>query len=124
MVFLIDTNVIIRFLTGDNEEFFEKSINIFRDLERGKIEVELLPSILAEVYFVMIKVYRVNRVELIKDLKKIVTLKGVKTDRGLLIETLNILEKRNIDFVDALICAKSKIGNYKILSFDEDLKRC
>ena len=75
MVFLIDTNVIIRFLTGDNEEFFEKSINIFRDLERGKIEVELLPSILAEVYFVMIKVYRVNRVELIKDLKKITQIK-------------------------------------------------
>ena len=31
------------------------------------------------------------------------------------------MENKNIDFVDALICAKSKLENYKKLSFDKDL---
>ncbi|WP_276607318.1 PIN domain-containing protein [Campylobacter helveticus] len=42
----------------------------------------------------------------------------------MLIEALNIIEHKNIDFVDALICAKCKLQNYKKLSFDKDLNGC
>ncbi|MCR2064406.1 PIN domain-containing protein [Campylobacter helveticus] len=41
-------------------------------------------------------------------------------------ENLKSLQKEleNIDFVDALICAKCKLQNYKKLSFDKDLNGC
>jgi len=46
-------------------------------------------------------------------------------DKILLIETLNIIDDKNIDFVDALICAKSRLQGYGKLSFDKDVnKKC
>jgi predicted nucleic-acid-binding protein len=42
-----------------------------------------------------------------------------------LIEILNIVNDKNIDFVDALICAKSRLQGYRKLSFDKDVnKKC
>jgi predicted nucleic-acid-binding protein len=41
------------------------------------------------------------------------------------LETLNIVDGKNIDFVDALICAKSRLRGYGKLSFDKDVnKKC
>jgi len=63
--------------------------------------------------------------EVIADLKRIIALRGVVGDKVLLIETLNIVEDKNIDFVDALICAKSRLQGYGKLSFDKDVnKKC
>ena len=77
-----------------------------------------------EAYFVLTKFYDINRVEVINDLKKIISLQGVIGQKHILLETLNILLKNNIDFVDALLCAKENLEGYKILSFDKDMKKC
>ncbi len=123
MVYLIDTNIIVRFLIGDNEELFKKSLKIFEKIEEGEIIVEILPSVLMEVYFVLTKFYKIDRIDVIQDLKKILSLKGVIGEKIILYETLNILEKKSIDFVDALICVKVKFQNYKYLSFDKDIEK-
>jgi predicted nucleic acid-binding protein len=124
MVYLIDTNVIIRFLIGDNKVLFKKSLEIFKQIEEGDLLVEILPSVLMEVYFVLTKFYEVDRLEVIKDLKKFLSLKGIVGDKVILLETLNILEKRKIDFVDAFICSKINLQNYKAISFDKDIEKC
>ena len=125
MLYLIDTNIIIRFLVGDNEEFLEQSTNIFQDIENGKIQAEILSEVLMEAFFVLTKFYKLPKNEVINDLKTILSLQGiVNQDKTILFETLNIVENKNIDFVDALICAKTKLQNYNFLSFDKDLKKC
>jgi len=125
MVYLLDTNVIIRFLTGDNEEFLQKSIKYFKDIETAKIKVEILETVLLEAFFVLTKFYKLPKKDVILDLKTILSLDGVvNSDKTILYETLSILENKNIDFVDALICAKSKLQGYGKLSFDSDVKKC
>ena len=124
MVYLIDANVIIRFLIGDNKEHLEKAVKIFTQIEQKSIEVEILPSVLMEVYFVLTKFYKIDRKDVIKDLKQILALRGVVGDKALLIEALNIVDNRNIDFVDALICAKSNLYGYKKIGLNKDLKKC
>jgi len=112
MVSLIDTNIIIRFLVGDHEEHLEIATEIFTKLERGEIEVEILEAVVMEALFVMVKFYKLPKSEVIADLKRLIALRGVVGDKVLLIETLNIVEDKNIDFVDALICAKSRLQGY------------
>ncbi|ARE80258.1 PIN domain-containing protein [Campylobacter helveticus] len=125
MVYLIDTNIIIRFLVGDNEEHLRLSIEYFKQIESGQIQVEILSGILMEAYFVLTKFYKIDKSEVIQDLKTIICFEGViNKDKAILIEALNIIEHKNIDFVDALICAKCKLQNYKKLSFDKDLNGC
>ena len=125
MVYLIDANVLIRFFAADHQEHFEIAKGIMLEVEQGTVEVEILDSVLLEVYFVLMKIYGYERFDLLEDLKKIIALKGVVGNKVLLIEVLNVMQNKNIDFVDALICTKSKLQGYGKLSFDRDVnKKC
>ncbi|HIP58493.1 MAG TPA: type II toxin-antitoxin system VapC family toxin [Archaeoglobus profundus] len=125
MVSLIDTNIIIRFLVGDHEEYLHIATEIFTQVENGEIEVEIIDSVIMEALFILIKFYKLPKSEVIADLKRLIALRGVVGDKVLLIETLNIVDDKNIDFVDALICAKSRLQGYGKLSFDKDVnKKC
>lgn len=125
MVYLLDTNIIIRFLVGDHEEHLAKSIGIFKEIETAKLQVEILDGVLMEAFFVLTKFYKLKKNDVINDLKTILNLNGViNSNKTILYETLNIIENKNIDFVDALICAKSKLQGFGKLSFDNDLNKC
>lgn len=125
MVYLLDTNIIIRFLVGDNEEHLAKSTEYFEQIELGSMEVEILSDVLMEAFFVLTKFYKLPKIEVISDLKTILSFEGVvNKDKVILFETLSIIENKNLDFVDALICAKCKFQNYEKLSFDKDLSKC
>ena len=125
MVYLLDTNIIIRFLVGDNEEHLAKSTEYFEQIELGSMEVEILSDVLMEAFFVLTKFYKLPKIEVISDLNTILSFEGVvNKDKVILFETLSIIENKNIDFVDALICAKCKFQNYEKLSFDKDLSKC
>ena len=124
MVYLIDTNIIIRFLIGDNREYLQIATEIFTKVENGEIEIEILDSVIMEALFVLTKFYKLPKSEVIQDLKRLISLRGVVGDKVVLIETLNLVDSKNIDFVDALICAKSNLLGYgSKLSFDNDIKK-
>ncbi len=125
MIYLLDTNIIIRFLVGDDENFLEKSTAYFKDIETAKLQVEILEGVLMESFFVLTKFYKLPKKDVILDLKTIISFDGViNVNKTILYETLTLVETKNIDFVDALICAKSKLQGYGKLSFDNDVKSC
>lgn len=126
MVSLIDTNIIIRFLVGDHEGHLEISKKIFMQIQDATLQVEILSEVLMEVLFVVIKQYQVPKAIAIEKLKGILMLEGVvNSDKMILIETLNMFLDKNIDYVDALICTKSKLEGYGKISFDKDvMKKC
>jgi len=126
MVSLIDTNVIIRFLVGDHDEHLKKAKEIFEDIQKAKQEVIILDSVLMEVFFVLTKFYKLPKTEVVDDLKAILALEGVvNSDKVVLMEALSLVDHKNIDFVDALICAKSKLQGFGKISFDRDVfKKC
>ena len=46
----------------------------------------------------------------------------VMNDKNTIMESLNIFENKNLDFVDCILCAKSK--KYTIKTFDKKLNKC
>jgi predicted nucleic acid-binding protein len=118
MVYLIDANIIIRFLAGDHKEHLAFAREILQKIEGSEIKAQIPNSVMAEIFFVMTKVYKAPKNEIIQDLKKIVAMRGMVGDKALQMELLHILEYKNIDFVDALLCAKKQLYGYDILSFD------
>jgi len=122
---LLDTNVIIRFLTRDHEEYYHKSVEIFRDIESGKIEALLMDFILAEVIYVLKRIYKYSKSDIATVLKKLLLYKNLYTENKLItFEALEIYEDKNIDFADAMLCAKQKLEGFEIISFDKDIERC
>lgn len=125
MPYLIDTNIIIRFLVGDHAEHLTQSSAIFDRVEKCEIEVLILESVVMEAFFVLTKFYKFPKDEVINDLKRILSLEGViNDDKLILFETLSIIENKNVDFVDALLCARARLQGLEILSFDKDIKKC
>ena len=79
-----------------------------------------------EVLFVMKRGYKEPKDMTVASLKKILSLRGVVNhDKYILLEALTMFCDKNIDFVDALICTKSKLEGYGKISFDKDvMKKC
>lgn len=83
-------------------------------------------KVLMEVLFVMIKIYKIPKSKVIEKLKSLLLLDGVvNDDKGICIDALNLMQHKNIDYVDALICTKNVLQGYGKISFDKEImKKC
>jgi predicted nucleic-acid-binding protein len=126
MISLIDANVIIRFLVKEESTLYIKSVEIIEEVEKGELKVEILSEVIMEILFIMTKYYEVPLRDITEDLKTILRLEGVVNEnKYILINSLDMMVEKNIDYVDALICSKSKLQGYGKISFDKDvMKKC
>ena len=126
MVSLIDTNVIIRFLAADVEKQHLISVDIMNKIRNEEIKVEILGEVIMEVLFIMTKFYNEPKNSIIEYLQSILLLDGVvNKDKFIIIETLSMMHYKKIDYVDSLICVKSKMQGYGKISFDKDvMEKC
>ena len=122
---LLDANVLIRFLTRDHEEHYLKSVEIFKKIESGEVEAMLMDFILAEVIYVLKRIYKHEKKDISSTLKKLLLYKHLYTENKLVtFEALDIYADKNIDFADSLLCAKKRLEGFEIVSFDKDIERC
>jgi len=122
---LIDTNVIVRFLMQDNNEQFLKALKLFKAIENKEVEAILLDFIIAEVVYVLKRVYKLKKVDISDALQQMLMYDNLYLDNKLITyEALSIYKSSNIDYADAYLCAKAKLENIEIFSFDKDLKGC
>ncbi len=114
---LIDANVILRFLIGDNPEMM---ITARQVIESG--EAYTLPSVLAEVIYVLNGHYEVERPVIRDTLKHLLDRVGIEYP-DVVKSALDYYADRNVDFVDALLISRAKLLGEEVLSFDKRLNR-
>ena len=114
---LIDANVILRFLIGDNEDMLAIAK---QEIESG--EAYTLPSILAEVVYVLHGHYEVERSVVRDSLSHLLDQVSVEHP-NVIIAALNYYADRNVDFVDDMLAARAHLLGEKILTFDKKLNR-
>ncbi len=117
MIYL-DTNYILRFLLQDNEEMYR----IAKDAIVNK-RCYIGNEVLAEVVFVLQKVYQVSGQEIRDVLENLISFDNIiLEDRKIALEALDIFDKKRLDFVDAILCARS--NQYIVKTFDKKLQKC
>jgi len=77
-IYLIDTNIIIRFLTRDDEGLYQEAERIMARIENNEMKALLPESVLVECVYVLKGVYGVERPFIASLLKKILLLKGIR----------------------------------------------
>ena len=113
-MWLIDANVILRYLLGDNEEMQSKAENV---IDEGAFT---LPEVLAEVVYVLTKVYNSERADVCKALSDL--LEDVEIEnKGCIMEALSLYEETSLDFVDCILIGRNKVKGEKVFSFDKKL---
>lgn len=122
--YLIDTNVILRFLIKDDERLFKKATFYFERAKNKKIIIEVIPEIIFELDYVLRGVYRLKKKEVVKIILKIVKTPFIAIEnRELLIESLEKYQKISADLFDIYLFYLGKKEEKEILSFDNDFKK-
>lgn len=119
--YLIDTNVILRLLVGDNEDQKNQALKWFDEARRGE-KVVILPTIVvAEVVFVLESFYQKEPLEIASILKDVISNVWIEVpDRDVLLKIwLPYVQGRH--FVDSFLIAFSKTQSVGVLSFDKQL---
>jgi len=125
MMSFIDTNVIIRFLMGSSDEKFKGVYGFFKDIEQGKIIVELKLIVLFQVIFVLKSYYEVPKGKITKAIEGLLKLKGLKIkEKKIVVNMIDIWNVNNIEIVDAyLIACLEKDSQNSLYSYDKDFDR-
>ncbi len=121
----IDTNVILRFLTGDPPGMAEQAAALFAAVERGEITLRIEPVVIAETVWVLKSFYGFSPVEISRVLQEFLGHEGlVAAEKPALLLALQYFAEQNIDFVDALVAARMRLQGVSVIySFDRHFDR-
>ena len=122
-VYLIDTNVILRYLLGDHPEFSPKAEAFMTDVSTGTKKAEILDIVIVECVYVMEKFYKIPKTEIVEKLSSLLNFTGiVNPDRSELLEAVLKFKDSNVDIVDCILAACSSPEKV-VISFDKDMKK-
>ena len=113
---LLDTNVLLRYILNDNEEMSR----IASELIDGTVYT--VPEVLAEVAYVLAKVYKANRADIATFLSAIVN--DVDVEPAHVVEkAIEVYRDNPLDFVDCMLVAYNKVEGTKVFTFDKKMNK-
>ena len=125
MMALLDTNVLIRFLTSDKTQKFRGVYALFESLEQGDLRVELKLIVLFQVVFVLRSFYSVPREEIATGMLGILEYKGIIVkEKRIVRRTIELWHDNKLDIVDCYLIACLEGDRQNILySYDRDFDK-
>jgi len=117
----IDTNVLVRHLTGDPPDMAARTTAYLA----SETELLLTDLVLAETVYVLQSFYKAPRGQVADAMRSLVAFPSIVTvDPALLLRTIEVYETDRIDFADAYLvaCAEST-GVNRVASFDRSIDR-
>ncbi|MGI8574623.1 MAG: PIN domain-containing protein [Egibacteraceae bacterium] len=117
----VDTNVLVRHLTGDPEDMAARATAYLRTVS----ELLLADMIVAETLSVLESFYEVPRAQTAEAIRSLIAFDSmVCVDPALLVRAVEVYETHRVDFAEAYLvaCAEST-GVNAIVSFDRSLDR-
>jgi predicted nucleic-acid-binding protein len=125
MTALLDTNVLIRFLTSDKTEKLRGVYALFESLEQGDLRVELKLIVLFQVVFVLKSFYSVPREDIAAGMLGILEYKGIIVkEKKIVRRTIELWRDSKLDIVDCYLVACLEGDRQNILySYDRDFDK-
>jgi predicted nucleic acid-binding protein len=117
----VDTNVLVRHLTGDPPELAGRATRYLATAD----ELLLPDLILAEVAYVLESFYEAPRSQVATTLRAVLALPAIRVvDADLLQRAVEVYEADRLDFTDAyLVASAERTGVGVIASFDRGIDR-
>jgi len=123
----IDTDVIIRFLTGDDSEKQAAATALFEQVEQGLLTIQAPDTVIADAVYVLSshRLYHLARSDVQQMLAALVRLPQFHVQNRLsVLQALDLYASTRLDFGDALIIASmQQQGSQVLYSYDTDFDR-
>jgi predicted nucleic-acid-binding protein len=117
----VDTNVLVRHLTGDPPEMAARATTYLADAT----ELYLTDLIVAETVYVLESFYEAPRDQIATAMRSLISMRSVvAVDPSLLLRAIEVYEVDRLDFAEAYLvaCAEST-GIGEVASFDRTIDR-
>lgn len=111
---ILDTSVILRFLTGNSSEKKEKFRKLIRDAisEKSALFVPLI--VIIEMVYVLEKIYGLEKAAVREKVESLLTLPPVEIEaEAVVLESLRLYSEKDLKYGDAMILAKSRTSGIK-----------
>jgi len=124
VTYYIDTNIFVRFITGDDEKQSPPSYEIMKKLSAGELEATTNEAVIAEICYVLTSKklpYQLIPSEVKERLVPVLALRGLHIEhKRILFDALDIFASSpGLDFVDALNVAHMNSEEIElIISYD------
>lgn len=119
----LDTNVLVRHLTGDPPAMARRATRFLAAAAPG--ELLLADLVLAELVYVLESVYDLDRPAVAEAARAVVTFPAVAVDDPLLLlRAIEVYENDRLDFAEAyLVASAERSGVGAVASFDKSVRR-
>lgn len=117
---LLDTDVLVRYLTGQPADQARRASAFLRGADR----LELPPLIVAELVYVLDSVYDRPRGQVAALVRSVVAFPPVVVSgEGSVLRAVELYETAAVDFAEAYLAALAEQTDGVVVSFDRDLDR-
>jgi predicted nucleic-acid-binding protein len=121
----VDTNVLLRFITGAPAEQALQSATLFKAAEKGEVTLVLDEIVIAETVWVLSSFYKFSKDKIKDVLQVIIASEGIEmADEMGALMALTLFADLNVDFEDALISvhmSRERIAD--VFTFDKHFNR-
>lgn len=94
------------------------------EVKGGDKTVYIPDSVLAECVYVLLKVYKIPKLEACETLSLLLNYAGISQDnKQILLSALALFAQHKVDIVDAIVYATSKQQQWELFSFDKDMNK-
>ena len=121
MTAFVDTNVLVRHLTGDPHAMGERATAFLA----AEPELYLADLILAETIYVLESFYKAPREQVAEAMRSLVAMRSMITvDPAVLLRAIEVYEVERLDFAEAyLVASAESTGIGRVASFDRAIDR-
>jgi predicted nucleic acid-binding protein len=118
---LLDTNILVRHLTGDPPRQARRATALLR----GRHELILTDLILAEMVYVLESFYERPRSEISEMTRALLALPSIAVvDHDLVLRAVELYEAKRLDFAEAYLAALAELSDVRhVASFDRQIDR-
>lgn len=116
---IVDANIVLRYLLNDVKELADKAALI---IENDDVLIPV--EIIAEIVYVLEKVYKVGRDDILSSLSGLINYENIIiNEHEVVCSALRNYASINLDFVDCLLLSYYTERQYQVDTFDEKLKK-
>ena len=121
----IDTNILVRFLIGDDKQQAKKVYNIFKKAESEKDELFVPLLVVLELIWVLESVYEISRADILESIREFLLLPILRFEHKSVLQQFTLSAQANrYDLADLLIAYSAKMqGCETVLTFDKKVSK-
>jgi len=125
MARFLDTNILIRYLTGDDPVKAVLALALLDRVADGAEQVVTTPLVIFETIFLLQRTYKIAKADIREKIAAILTLQGVRlAERALCLVALDYYVEQNISYADAYNAAwMQDEGIAEVYSWDREFDR-